>query len=191
MKKIFVFLVCFFLGMVWVYARPECTGVDDTVWDYVNTTYPSQRENKETEDELVKCCTKPDLSIACDHYRSLDNKYSNDDKKESINVNVNYCNGLKSTFVFIGHIIRLAKILIPIIIIGFGMFDFFKAVTSSKDDEIKKSTRSLLFRCVAGVCIFFLPAVIDLIFGFVDSWGNYESTYQECLKCIWDVGGCG
>ncbi len=106
--------------------------------------------------------------------------------------NPNYCTGLRSTFVFIGHLIRLAKILIPIIVIIFGMLDFFKAVTGAKDDEIKKSAKSLLFRALAGVCIFFLPAVIDFTFGLVDGWSNseYESGYQDCFKCVWDVGSC-
>lgn len=104
---------------------------------------------------------------------------------------MNYCNGLQSTFIVIGHIVRIAKILIPIIIIGFGMLDFFKAIVGSKDDEIKKSAKSLVMRCIAGVCIFFLPAIIDLVFSWVDGWSeNYQSNYEECFKCIWDVGSC-
>lgn len=104
----------------------------------------------------------------------------------------NYCTGLRPTFVFIGHLVRLAKILIPIVVIIFGMLDFFKAVTGVKDDEIKKSAKSLLFRALAGVCIFFLPAIIDFIFGLVDGWSNseYESGYQDCFKCVWNVGSC-
>ena len=104
---------------------------------------------------------------------------------------MNYCNGLQSTFIVIGHIVRIAKILIPIIIIGFGMLDFFKAIVGSKDDEIKKSAKSLVMRCIAGVCIFFLPAIIDLVFSWVDGWSeNYQSNYEECFKCVWDVGSC-
>ena len=110
----------------------------------------------------------------------------------STSQNPNYCTGLRSTFVFIGHLIRLAKILIPIIVIIFGTLDFFKAVTGAKDDEIKKAAKSLLFRALAGVCIFFLHAVIDFIFSLVDGWSNseYESGYQDCFKCVWDVGSC-
>ncbi len=103
---------------------------------------------------------------------------------------MNYCTGLSSTFTFIGHIVKLLKILIPIIIIGFGIWDFFRAIVGSKDDEIKKSLRSLLFRAIAGVCIFFLPAVIDLVFSWVDSWKSYDAEYQECFKCIWNVDQC-
>ncbi len=103
---------------------------------------------------------------------------------------MNYCaNGnLQSTFIFIGHIVAIAKIFIPIIIIGFGIMDLFKAITGSKDDEIKKSFKSLAMRCVAGVCVFFLPAIISLVFSWVDSWN--EDDYSECIKCIWDVKSC-
>ena len=38
---------------------------------------------------------------------------------------MDYCSGLSSTFIFIGHIVRIAKIFIPIIIIGMGMMDLF------------------------------------------------------------------
>ena len=98
------------------------------------------------------------------------------------------CSGLSSTFIFIGHIVRIAKIFIPIIIIGFGMIDLFKAIVGSKEDTLMKAVKSLVFRCIAGVCIFFLPALISLIFSWVDAWN--ESEFWGCFNCIWDVGSC-
>ncbi len=103
---------------------------------------------------------------------------------------VNYCTGLEPTFIVIGHIVRIAKILVPILIIGFGMIDLFKAIVGSKDDEIKKAAKSLIMRLIAGVCIFFLPSIVDFVFSLVDGWSNYQTNYQECFKCIWDVGSC-
>jgi len=102
-----------------------------------------------------------------------------------------YCTRLKEPLQFLGRVVLIVKILIPIVIIAFGMLDFFKAVTGSKDDEIKKSFRSLIFRTISGVCIFFLPMIIELIFSWVSGWStSYEGTYKECFKCIWDVGSC-
>ncbi|HIR74012.1 TPA: hypothetical protein IAB95_00755 [Candidatus Ventrenecus avicola] len=101
---------------------------------------------------------------------------------------MDYCSGLSSTFIFIGHIVRIAKIFIPIIIIGFGMIDLFKAIVGSKEDTLMKAVKSLVFRCIAGVCIFFLPALISLIFSWVDAWN--ESEFWGCFNCIWDVGSC-
>ena len=98
--------------------------------------------------------------------------------------------GLGPTFIFIGHVIRFAKILIPIVIIGFGVKDLFTAVTGSKDDDIKKAAKSLGIRIAAGVMIFFLPAIVDLVFGWVSEWGKYENDYNACFKCIWDVPSC-
>ena len=72
---------------------------------------------------------------------------------------MDYCSGLSSTFIFIGHIVRIAKIFIPIIIIGMGMMDLFKAIVGSKEDTLGKAVKSLVFRAIAGVCIFFLPAL--------------------------------
>ncbi len=99
------------------------------------------------------------------------------------------CTKVLPALKFVGHIVAVVKILIPIIIIGLGIMDFFKAVVASKDDEIKKSTRSLIFRCIAGVVIFFLPAFIDLIFSWVSDFKTYESDYKECISCIWNVNG--
>ena len=101
---------------------------------------------------------------------------------------MDYCSGLSSTFIFIGHIVRIAKIFIPIIIIGFGMIDLFKAIVGSKEDTLMKAVKSSVFRCIAGVCIFFLPALISLIFSWVDAWN--ESEFWGCFNCIWDVGSC-
>ena len=103
---------------------------------------------------------------------------------------MDYCaNGnLQSTFTFIGHIVGIAKIFIPIIIIGFGIMDLFKAITGSKDDEIKKSFKALAMRCIAGVCVFFLPAIVSLVFSWVDSWN--EESFWGCFNCIWDVNSC-
>lgn len=98
--------------------------------------------------------------------------------------------GLGPTFIFIGHVIRFAKILIPIVIIGFGVKDLFTAVTGSKDDDIKKAAKTLGIRIAAGVMIFFLPAIVDLVFGWVSEWGKYENDYNACFKCIWDVSSC-
>ena len=122
-------------------------------------------------------------SLAISQEASLSYRYL-----DGTSTTVNYCEGLRSTFIVIGHLVRLAKILVPIVIILFGMLDFFRAVTAAKEDEIKKSARTLLFRALAGVCIFFLPALIDFLFSMVDGWNQYESNYQQCFKCIWDVG---
>jgi len=178
-------------------AMNKCPAADATMWDYINSKTASTNISSENKDSKVVCCT-PDNTDTwwCDSYsptalNSSQGGSTGGSEETTIGVSVNYCKGLSSTLIFIGHIVRIAKILIPIIIIGFGMKDFFNAVVGAKDDEIKKSLKSLIFRAISGVCIFFLPAFIDLIFSWVSGWSSsYEASYQECFKCIWNVGDC-
>lgn len=75
-----------------------------------------------------------------------------------------FCTNAKNIIVFVGWILTIFKIAIPLLIIGFGMFDLGKAVVGSKDDEIKKSAKSLLWRAIAGVCVFFVPTAVMWVF---------------------------
>ncbi len=103
-----------------------------------------------------------------------------------------YCSDpdFKKPFIFLGRIFSVVKILIPILIIIFGMIDLFKAVIGSKDDEIKKSIRSLMLRAIAGVVIFFIPTIIHLLFLLIDDWQKYETTYSKCSLCITSPSKC-
>lgn len=114
------------------------------------------------------------------------------DGETGVTVSGAYCSNPNfiKPFKLLGRIFSVVKIIIPIIIIAFGVVDFFKAIIASKDDEIKKSTKSLIMRLIAGVCIFFLPAVIHFVFRLVDDWNDYESDYSKCSLCITDPGSC-
>ncbi len=180
-------------------ANNKCQLQDENKWEYKATYYGREAQDKAEQEnngfDYSFCCVLDNGTTACDFYSEKiigqEGENNNQNQTNNTTSNINYCEGLKSTFIIIGHFIRLAKVLIPIIIIAFGMLDLFKAVVGSKDDELKKSIRSLIFRCLAGVCIFFLPAFIDLIFSWVDGWETgYQGQYENCFKCIWDVNSC-
>lgn len=102
-----------------------------------------------------------------------------------------YCTvRLKEPLKFIGRVVLIVKIIIPIIIVIFGVLDFFKAVTAAKDDEIKKSGRSLALRVLAGVVIFLIPTIVSVVFSMVDSWMNIKGDFNACQKCIFRVSEC-
>lgn len=189
MKKVIYSILPLFILMIYTNvhaAENACPIKDSTTWEYQTTKYSIHATEDKALYDTSECCYTENEVYACDYYNQINENNSNQNSTFT-----NYCAGLKDTFTVIGHVVRLAKILIPIIIIGFGMMDLFKAIIGSKDDEIKKSIKSLIMRCVAGVCIFFLPAFIDLIFSWVDGWEtNYQGSYEECFKCIWDVGSC-
>lgn len=104
---------------------------------------------------------------------------------------MNFCTDTMEIWVFMGKILTIFKIVIPILILAFGAIDFGKAVVASKDDEIKKALKSLMFRLLAGAIIFFIPVIIKFAFSLVDSFsGDIEKDYNVCVDCLTNPNGC-
>lgn len=99
-----------------------------------------------------------------------------------------FCSGpVEGVFTTLGWIFYFLKILIPIILIVFGSIDFGKAMLANKDDEIKKSAKTLVMRIIAGIIIFFIPTllnfVVDLI-GGDDIYNKNNGTFARCTHCM-------
>lgn len=96
-----------------------------------------------------------------------------------------FCKETGVIWQFIGYVLFIFKIVIPILLIVFGMMDLGKAVVASDDKEIKNATTKLAKRAVAGVVIFFIPALVGFIFSIVTGFsGKVEETYTLCKNCI-------
>lgn len=95
-----------------------------------------------------------------------------------------FCAGTATIWQLVGRILTIFKIVIPILILIFGMIDLGKAVIASKDDEIKKAAKSLLMRVIAGLVIFFIPTLIGFVFTIVDAFNEVNNDYQTCATCI-------
>lgn len=96
-----------------------------------------------------------------------------------------FCSSTKDIIQLIGGIILIFKIAIPIIIVALGIFDFGKAVVAEKEDEIKKQTKRLLMRVVAGIVIFLIPSIIFYIFEtFARGYADDASSFQSCKDCF-------
>lgn len=101
-----------------------------------------------------------------------------------------FCSGSAGLLQFVGYIITIVKIAIPLLIIAFGLLDFGKAVVGSKDDLIKKSAISLLRRVVSGIIIFFLPALVLTIFEAISDYKNNNSGFSNCKTCLLQPSKC-
>lgn len=119
---------------------------------------------------------------------SNNNNNSNQNDKTIANLN-NICNEIKvqNALKFIGYLLLIIKIVIPILLIVMGTVDFAKAVVSSNDDETKKATQKLIFRVIAGVVIFLLPTIVHFAFDLVK---NDDNTYEQCGECIFNPRDC-
>ena len=103
---------------------------------------------------------------------------------------VNFCKNTANVWQIVGYVMLVFKIVIPILLIVLGMLDLGKAVIASKDDEIKKATKSLAFRAVAGVAIFFIPTIVSMVLGMVSNFSESgaREDFNVCRECITKPG---
>lgn len=100
---------------------------------------------------------------------------------------MNFCYKTANIWQLVGQALFILKILIPIAIIVLGMIDFGKAVISSDDKAVKNSSMKLLKRIVTGVCIFFIPLIIKIVFSMVSLISDeMRKNYNNCIECLTD-----
>lgn len=97
-----------------------------------------------------------------------------------------FCSSTIEVWDLVGTVLTFLKIGIPLIIVILAVIDLGKAAISSKDDEMKKAFTTLLRRVVAGLIIFFIPTIVDLLFNLVSGFGEAtaETDYNVCTACI-------
>lgn len=91
---------------------------------------------------------------------------------------------------FIGYLLVIVKILIPIGLIIIGIVNFSKAMISGNDDSIKKNAQSFAWKIVFAVIIFVLPTLINFIVGIIDGATDGTDDYINCRNCIFDPKNC-
>ena len=100
-----------------------------------------------------------------------------------------FCSSTANVWQVVGYALTVFKIVIPVLLIIFGMIDLGKAVMSSKDDEIKKSISALAKRAIAAIVIFFIPTIVSVIIGLVQQTDDSGlGTWDGCRQCISNPG---
>lgn len=107
---------------------------------------------------------------------------------DKINMSSTYTCGSDLGFEFSGSfpyivslIITIIKIAVPVVLIIFGLMDFLKAVTASKEDEIKKGQQTFVKRLIAAIIVFFVIQIVQLVIGFAS---NSDADIVECFDCF-------
>ena len=97
-----------------------------------------------------------------------------------------FCRDAQPIFYTVGLFLLVFKIVIPILLIIFGMVDLGKAVIASDDKAVSKAAKSLLNRIIAGVCIFFVPNIVTIVFNMVGGFAEASKAedYSICAGCI-------
>lgn len=95
--------------------------------------------------------------------------------------------GVKNSMKFIGNLLFIAKVVVPILLVVFGTIDFSKAVVAGDGGEITKTAKRFAFRFISGIVIFLLPTMINFVF---DEILKMETDYTKCRTCILKPSGC-
>lgn len=99
-----------------------------------------------------------------------------------------FCQETAPVWQLVGNILLVFKIVIPLLLIIFGMIDLGKAVIGSDEKAIKEATNSIIRRLIAAVVIFFIPTIVGAVIGLVGSFNREEdkgkANYDVCKACI-------
>lgn len=76
--------------------------------------------------------------------------------------------------------VLIIKIVVPILLIIFGMLDLGKSVIASKEDEIKKGQQTFIKRVIAAVIVFFVIQIVQLLVSFI----SRDQDVTRCFNCF-------
>lgn len=80
------------------------------------------------------------------------------------------------------------QIIVPIMLILFGMIDLARALTSQKEDEIKKAQGGLIKKAVVAALVFLIFALVKFVFNFAsgDLGEEQQANVWNCVSCFID-----
>lgn len=123
-----------------------------------------------------------DLDVYTDDYSSGEGGYLYDDAELTEFV---LCEtSVLNIFRFIGYILLLVKILVPIIIIVLSMIEFFRAITAGEEKDMQGSLVSLAKKLIAGVIIFIIPTILNFLILLIEDIGETKSDFYNCHICL-------
>ncbi len=79
--------------------------------------------------------------------------------------------------------IDIIKIVVPILLVVFGMLDLGKAVMAQKEDEIKKGQQTFVKRLIAAVIVFLVVFIVELVVGLVAPKDDNTNIWG-CFDCL-------
>lgn len=97
-----------------------------------------------------------------------------------------FTEGVGGAVRILGHILGMVKVIVPVIIIVWGMVEFGKAAISTDDKAMDKAVGGLTRRIIASLIILFAPKVISVVLDITGITGGIEDNtrYGACTQCI-------
>ena len=93
-----------------------------------------------------------------------------------------FCATTAKIWAFVGSIVNILQIGIPIIIVLLATIDLGKAVMAGEDKKIKEAQKMLLMRLIYGVAIFFVVVIVKVVFGLIGEQVD-SGDANICFRC--------
>lgn len=91
--------------------------------------------------------------------------------------------GIPGDIVSIIHYVYLGiQVVVPIILIIFGMIELGKAIAAQKEDEIKKAQSSFLKKLIIAVIVFLVFSIVKFVFNFAGGGTDIWSCISSILN---------
>ncbi len=90
------------------------------------------------------------------------------------------------TVLLIKKLYGYVKVIIPIIVIVYGMIDFIKVVFSGKDDDMKKAINNFAKRIIIAIVFILVPTLVSFIIKFSGVTSQY-SGINDGLKTVFCI----
>ena len=90
-------------------------------------------------------------------------------------------------FNLVATIIKGIKIVVPILLIIWGMLDFTKSIVAKKEDDIKKYQKAFVSRLISALVVFLIIFIVQLAVNLVS---GVEDSTNEDGTTISDVWSC-
>ena len=93
-------------------------------------------------------------------------------------------------FKFIGNLLKVIFIAVPILLIVMGSIDFLKATTAGKEDDMKKAQTTFVKRIIAAVVVFLIPLIVGIIVDLLVSSTKNNEIESNCITCLLNPSSC-
>lgn len=84
----------------------------------------------------------------------------------------------------ISIVIKVFKIITPIALILSSMVSLLKSLAASKEDDIAKAKQTLVRRIIAGILVFFVISIVQLVLSIIAENKTEANNIADCIDCF-------
>lgn len=107
--------------------------------------------------------------------------------EETLSSNTTICGGIaipNEIFNLVATIIRAFKIVVPILLIIWGMLDFAKSIIAKKEEDIKKYRSAFVGRLISAVLVFLVIVIVQFVVNIIDGVET-KSANGDTVGDVW------